>query len=527
MASTFSTNLKFELIGAGEQAGAWNNTTNTNIGTLIEQAICGVQDIALSGTADYPLLMDNGAESDARNMVLILGGSPTGSCNVIARDVDKVYIVRNATAYSHTIKTTSGSGVSIPANSSALVFCDSTGDGTIYNAIEDLAAGASIAGAEIVTTSGTQTLTNKTLTAPKFADLGFIADANGNELMIFDTVTSAVNEVTLANSITGNGPILAATGGDTNIDLNLVSKGTGLVKVGGVEVVTLSGTQALSNKTIVSPANISATTGNAAIVAATGPDTDININLTPKGAGVVNTTTVATFAAGTVTAPSIAATGDLNTGIFFPAANSIAFTTDGTEDFRLGPLGQFGIGGANYGTAGQVLASGGASAAPAWTTLSASGVPDVIIEDQKTSGTGGGTGTENAWTTRTLNTLYYNRNSLASLSSNQFTLPAGTYYINARSPINNSDSSYRIRLYNVTSGSVERLGDNAYTLAGSSPNRPNQIDATLDAVVTIAGSTAFRIEYYVYNFSNLTGANLGVSNSLGTEIYTSVKIWKI
>ena len=316
MASTFSTNLKFELIGAGEQAGAWNNTTNTNIGTLIEQAICGVQDIALSGTADYPLLMDNGAESDARNMVLILGGSPTGSCNVIARDVDKVYIVRNATAYSHTIKTTSGSGVSIPANSSALVFCDSTGDGTIYNAIEDLAAGASIAGAEIVTTSGTQTLTNKTLTAPKFADLGFIADANGNELMIFDTVTSAVNEVTLANSITGNGPILAATGSDTNIDLNLVSKGTGLVKVGGVEVVTLSGSQTLTSKTLTAPkfadlgfiadANgnelivmdtvasavneirvANAATGGTPVIAAQGDDTNVGINLVTKGTGTV------------------------------------------------------------------------------------------------------------------------------------------------------------------------------------------------------------------------------------------------
>ena len=54
-----------------------------------------------------------------------------------------------------------------------------------------------------ITASSTDTLTNKTLTAPKFADLGYIADANGNELIIMDTVASAVNEVTFANAATG------------------------------------------------------------------------------------------------------------------------------------------------------------------------------------------------------------------------------------------------------------------------------------------------------------------------------------
>ena len=75
-----------------------------------------------------------------------------------------------------------------------------------------------------------QTFTNKTLTAPKFADLGFIADANGNELVIFDTVTSAVNEVTFANAATTGTPTLTASGGDTNVGLNFAGKGTGKFK---------------------------------------------------------------------------------------------------------------------------------------------------------------------------------------------------------------------------------------------------------------------------------------------------------
>jgi hypothetical protein len=81
--------------------------------------------------------------------------------------------------------------------------------------------------ADVATLTGTETLSGKTLTAPRFADLGFIADANGNELLILDTVTSAVNELTLANAAAGSNPTITATGGDTNIGETHVMKGTG------------------------------------------------------------------------------------------------------------------------------------------------------------------------------------------------------------------------------------------------------------------------------------------------------------
>jgi hypothetical protein len=89
-----------------------------------------------------------------------------------------------------------------------------------------------------------------TITTPRFADLGFLADSNGNELIILDSVTSAVNEITVANATTGNKPTISATGGDTNISLNLVAKGTGTVQIGGVDAVTTTGTQTITNKTI-------------------------------------------------------------------------------------------------------------------------------------------------------------------------------------------------------------------------------------------------------------------------------------
>ena len=68
-----------------------------------------------------------------------------------------------------------------------------------------------VEGVAVPTISSTDTLSNKTLTAPKFADLGFIADANGNEMLIFDTVASAVNEITIANAATTGTPTISAT----------------------------------------------------------------------------------------------------------------------------------------------------------------------------------------------------------------------------------------------------------------------------------------------------------------------------
>jgi hypothetical protein len=86
--------------------------------------------------------------------------------------------------------------------------------------------------ARLVSTSSTATLTNKTLTAPKIADGGFIADANGNELVVFQTTSSAVNQLEITNNASGSNPILAATGDDTNIGITLTPKGTGEIVIG-------------------------------------------------------------------------------------------------------------------------------------------------------------------------------------------------------------------------------------------------------------------------------------------------------
>lgn len=121
----------------------------------------------------------------------------------------------------------------------------------------------------VVELGTTQTLTNKTLTSPtlttpKIVSGGGIYDTAGTPVsyLLFSTVASAVNQITIANAATLNKPTISATGTDTNITLNLVSKGTGTVQANGVDVVTTSGTQTLTNKTFTTP-NLGSTASGA------------------------------------------------------------------------------------------------------------------------------------------------------------------------------------------------------------------------------------------------------------------------
>ena len=100
---------------------------------------------------------------------------------------------------------------------------------------------------DFATLAGAETLTNKTVAAPK---VNMIADTNGNEEIIFVTTASAVNELTVTNAATGGKPKLSATGADTDISLNLAPKGLGTVQAAGVDVATTTGIQTLTNKAL-------------------------------------------------------------------------------------------------------------------------------------------------------------------------------------------------------------------------------------------------------------------------------------
>ena len=129
MASTYSA-LKIELIATGEQAGTWGATTNVNLGdAALGEAITGSADVAFSSADVTITLTDTNTTQAARNLRLNLTGTSGGARNLILGSgcqIEKFYLVNNATTAVKTIKNTAGTGVAIPANSSVLVFNDGT-----------------------------------------------------------------------------------------------------------------------------------------------------------------------------------------------------------------------------------------------------------------------------------------------------------------------------------------------------------------------------------------------------------------
>ena len=137
MASSYSTDLKLELMVTGENAGTWGDITNTNL-NILQQAIAGYSSITLNATTGATLVFSNGLESNGKNAVLNLAGTITSSVNVVIPDgVEKTYTVKNSTtgAFAVTFKTTSGTGAtwSTTDKGTKLLYSDGTNVVDILN----------------------------------------------------------------------------------------------------------------------------------------------------------------------------------------------------------------------------------------------------------------------------------------------------------------------------------------------------------------------------------------------------------
>jgi len=229
MASTY-TDLGLELMATGENAGTWGNKTNANL-SLIEQLTGGYLEVSIAGGAQTTALdIDDGAlTGKAQNRVLKLTGSISGNQIVtFPLLTENFYIIENATsgAYTVQLKAASGSGATVTLATddkrTHIIYLDGVATNT---GVFDTGLGEGD-----VTLTGTQTLTNKTLTSPKIGTS--ILDTSGNELMLLTATGSAVNEITLANAASGNAPSITASG-ETNVSLNLVPKGTGTLQGNG------------------------------------------------------------------------------------------------------------------------------------------------------------------------------------------------------------------------------------------------------------------------------------------------------
>ena len=162
MATTYSTSLKLALIGDGDQAGIWGQTTNTNLGTLLEQAITGVQSITMID-ANYTLTNFNGVTNEARNAVLVVTGTNNAIRDLIPPVVEKLYTIVNNTTGGFAIRVIggSGTGVNIPNGATCLVYCDGT---NFVNGLSGSAGNFSVAGN--ATVSGNLTVTGSSTIAP-------------------------------------------------------------------------------------------------------------------------------------------------------------------------------------------------------------------------------------------------------------------------------------------------------------------------------------------------------------------------
>jgi hypothetical protein len=166
MASTYSTNLKIELIGTGEQVGTWGTTTNENFSNVFEQAIVG------RGTANFPsdanltlTFTDSVTSQTARNLYLntTSSGSLTATRDLIVPTINKTYVVENNTTGGQSIrvKTSAGTGITIPNGVKAFLYVDGTNVVGAFDYLNSLSLGTALpltsGGTGATTVSGAQT----------------------------------------------------------------------------------------------------------------------------------------------------------------------------------------------------------------------------------------------------------------------------------------------------------------------------------------------------------------------------------
>ena len=231
MASTY-TPLGVELMATGENAGTWGTKTNVGL-QILEQIAGGYTTQAMSDGGTVTLTASDGSTgATCATAVIKLTGALTGTSTVTVPDdiTGMKYLVLNGTSGGESVvfKTVSGTGVTWATTDAKLMWHDGT------NIVDS--------GLNAVTASSTTTFTNKTLTSPKIVTS--ILDTNGLELALITATGSAVNEFTIANAAAGAGPTLSATGDESNVDINLNPKGSGVLK-SGTAAVKVAGTETM------------------------------------------------------------------------------------------------------------------------------------------------------------------------------------------------------------------------------------------------------------------------------------------
>jgi hypothetical protein len=236
MPSSYTPSLRLVLPVTGELLGAWGDTVNNGLTLLAEDAIAGSANIAMPD-ANVTLTTNNELPDQARRMFINLTGTLTSTRDVICPAVSKLYFVHNAATQAVVFKTSAGTGVTVPVDSRIVLYCDGT---NVVPAVNDLPAAAKAGGVALVTVSGTQTLTNKTI-AFGSNTLTDVASTNTAQTLTNKTLTSptinggtitGITDLAVADGGTG-----ASTPAQAKINLEVITGATGSSRVpAGTEV---------------------------------------------------------------------------------------------------------------------------------------------------------------------------------------------------------------------------------------------------------------------------------------------------
>lgn len=459
MPSSYTANLRFTLQATGENQNTWGNILNSGVFSLVDASIAGRYSGTLSGTVT--LTTAQGAADQARNAILDFTGGTGGTVTVPA--VSKLYFVRNNTSGDVVITTGGSTNATVHSGERVFVYSDGTNYyRLLYADMENKRL------MNVATPTANGDAVNK-----QYADgLAFAAtnlpgiNAGTTDLYITNDGSAAYwAEVLPARSSGTANKVLKSLGTSDGVLDSTQWEWDGFQGISSKSsnytvVLTDRSTWITCTAALTLALTAAATLGSKFIFRVINSATNANVTVDPNGAELINGASTLTIRPGE--------TWDI-------ACDGSAFTAVSVVQTPSG-----------------------------W---------DVIVQDQKASGTVGGTdATIGAYTTRTMNTVVRAAITGVALASNKVTLTAGTWLIKAFSPA--LTSSQRIAIYNTTDAAYSLVGPQTFSAALNATCL-----GTVEGYVTITAAKDFEVRQFR---SSTPGAdNLGLAIGSGDpEIYT-------